>query len=80
MPAIQVTPRRPPSEPHRFADNLMAGDDVIAQRLQFALDDVQIGAAYATGADAKQDLAWRGRGNRNIADFERPGSDICGTG
>ena len=58
----------------------MARDDVIAERLQLAFDDVQIRTAYAAGADAKQNLAGRGRGNRDIADFERAGSNASWTG
>ena len=82
MPAIQVTPTGCPCE---YCDRKIApttsptiwwpGNDVIAERLQLAFDDVQIGAAHAASADAQQDLAGRGRGNRNIADFERAGRD-----
>ena len=63
-----------------FTDDLVAWDDVIAKRLQLAFDDVQIRPAHAAGADAKQDLAGRGNGNRDIADFERAGGDARGTG
>ena len=58
----------------------MAWDHVIAERLQLAFDDVQIGAAHAAGADAKQYLAGLGSGDRNVADFERARSDACGVG
>src|SRR5579885_1448338 len=37
-------------------DNLVAWDDARMLRRQVALADVQVGAAYAAGADAHQDL------------------------
>ena len=77
MPAIHVTPKR--AVRLRFTYNLMAWNHVIAERLQLAFDDVQIGAAHSTSPDAEQYLAGPRRGNRDIADFERAGSDACGT-
>jgi hypothetical protein len=56
----------------------MAGYNLAAKGLQLAFDNVQIRAAHAAGADAKQDLAGRGRGNGSIADLERAGSYACG--
>jgi hypothetical protein len=36
----------------------MAGNDRIGDAGQFSIDDVQVGAANATGADLDADLAW----------------------
>jgi hypothetical protein len=38
-------------------DDLMARDDRQLRRREFAVDDVEVGAADAAGADADQDLA-----------------------
>ena len=45
--------------PLGFPNDLMARDDVIAERLQLAFDDVQIRAAHPTSPNAKQYLAGR---------------------
>ena len=78
VPPIQETPTREPFAPY-LTYNLMTWNNVIAERLQLAFDDVQIGSAHSTSPDAQQYLAGSRRGNRDIADFERAGSDACGT-
>ena len=45
----------------------MSGDDGVAERRQFAFDDVQVGAADPAGAHPEQHLARSGDGLRNIA-------------
>src|SRR5436305_512224 len=57
-PLADPPARHPGAEPLDNADDLMAGDDGIARRLQFAVDHVQIGAADAAGLDAQENLAF----------------------
>ena len=54
-----------------FADNLMAGNQLWPKRRQVAFHDVQIGAAHATGEDAKQQMAGDELRARNFFDKQR---------
>jgi hypothetical protein len=40
-----------------FTYNLVAGDDALVERREFAFDDVQVGAAHTAGFDAQEQLA-----------------------
>jgi hypothetical protein len=65
---------------YNFADNLVARDDMVAERFHLAFDDMQIRAAHAAGAHAKKNLIGPRLGNRDIANFKRSRRDACGTG
>jgi hypothetical protein len=54
-----------------FANNLVAGNQLRPQRRQVVFHDVQIGAAHATGEDAKEEMAGDELRARNIFDNER---------
>src|ERR1700757_1747417 len=62
-----------------FAHNLVARNKARPQRRQFALNDVKIGAADATGEDLEQHFAWSWLGQREIFN-RKPISRFAGTG
>jgi hypothetical protein len=49
----------------------VAGDERQARAGQLTVDDVEVGAADAAGADAQQDPAGRRLGVRQVAERER---------
>src|SRR4029450_10986884 len=51
---------------------LVAGDERQLRLSQLAIDDVEIGAAYAAGADLDQELAGSRFAQRQVTPFERP--------
>ena len=52
-------------------DNLVAGDDWNLRVGQFAIDDVQVGAAYAADADLHSNLPRSGLWIGEVCPFER---------
>ena len=59
-----------------LAHDLMSGNDRLSNRRQFPFDDVQIGAADSTGANAQEHLSRRRFGFGNLPNFERTSESV----
>ncbi len=59
------------TQPLDHADHLVPGNDTRMFRREVALAYVEIGAAYAAGGHANEDLAGRWRGRRQVGRHER---------
>jgi hypothetical protein len=63
-----------------FANDLVPWDYVRAQRGEFTLHDVEVGAADAAGADFDEYMTRAGLGMRDVDDFEGPRGNGSGRG
>jgi hypothetical protein len=60
------------------SDDLMAGSDSVAQGLEFASGDMEIGAANAAGLDLEKHVAGTGFGDGQVFEDQRARNDGSG--
>ena len=88
MPSTPPSQETPARWPMRIAstpepsfvtsDDLMAGSDSVAQGLEFASGDMEIGAANAAGLDLEKHVAGTGFGDGQVFEDQRARNDGSG--